>query len=259
MKDILSKILVLNINVLVLLCILYFLFRNNIFASDKLRNFENQTNFESVSYVDHNDYVDKLVSYLKVQADQNVDKKQDNNANTEIEYKSQTPKQPISSTNNRSSQNKTSPNKTTNKTTNKVSLTPSVTLSPTPATGESQDATDNAEAKRSRDDDRKKIILVLLKQIESYRYFYNHLPELYINKSYATNMGTPSNKIYLYTSRINTSDALVVDISPTEYEFLRVENCSEYTDKSHIQYVFEPDGRLYLCAEYDKSKIYIEP
>ncbi len=259
MKGILSKILVLNINVFVLLCILYFLFSNNIFASDKLKYFENQIKVKPVNYVDQNDYIAGLDLDLKVQYDQSLEKKQDNDTNTKIENNYQTPKQSISSTNNKSSQNKTSSNKTTNKTTNKVNLTPTVTLSPTPAIGESQDYIDNTEAKRARDEDRKKIILVLLKQIQSYRYFYNHIPEIYINNSSATNIGTPSNKLYLYTKQINTSDALVVDISSTEYQFSRVQSCDEYLDKTYVQYIFDSDGLLYLCSEYDKSKIYIEP
>lgn len=258
MKGILSKILVLNINIFVLLCILYFLFSNNIFASDELEYFENKINSEPVNHVDQNDYIAGLVSNFKAREDQSLEKKQGNEANTKIENKSQTSKQPISSTTNKSSQSKTNPNKTTNKTTNKVSLTPIVTLSPTPAIGESQDL-DNTEAKKARDDDRKKILLVLLKQIESYRYFYNHIPEIYINKSFDTNIGIPSNKLYLYTRQINTSDALVVDISSTEYQFFRVEGCNEYSDKTHVQYIFDSDGLLYLCSEHDMSKIYIEP
>ncbi len=109
-----------------------------------------------------------------------------------------------------------------------------------------------------RDKDRELIFRFLVDTIEEYEFYYDKLPEIYIDKSGTLLSDDPSSVIYFYNGTENKTNAMAINLGSESYMFIRVESCSKVVFEDYLMpFEFDIENKkVILCMESGNTKVH---
>lgn len=114
---------------------------------------------------------------------------------------------------------------------------------------------DSSSTIEGRDRDREIIFKYLYDSIEEYLFYYDKLPEIYIDKSATLLSDEPSELIYFYNGDENKTNAISINLGTESYVFSRFNKCEDVQfDENLFAFTYSlEDKKIFLCLESGKA------